>query len=36
MVGDLGDSIVGAVAVPIVSLSSVSGIAGLRSIVLVG
>ena len=36
IVRDLGDSIVGAVVVPIVSLSSVSGVAGLRSILLVG
>ena len=35
ILGDLGDSIFGAVAVTIVYLSSVSGVAGLRIIVLV-
>ena len=35
IVGDIGDEIVGAVVVPIVSLSSVSSVAGLRSTVLV-
>ena len=36
MVEDLGDAIVGAVAVPIVPFSSVSVVSALRSILLVG
>ena len=36
MVGDIINAIVGAVAVTIVSLYSVSGIAGLGSILMVG
>ena len=36
IVGDIVDAIFGAVSVPIFSLSSVSGVAGLRIIVLVG
>ena len=36
IVGDIGNAIVGASVVPLVSASSVSGVAVLRRIVLVG
>ena len=36
MVEDIGNATVGAIVVPIIPLSSVSGVSGLRSIVLVG
>ena len=36
MVGDLGFTIVGAIEAPIIYLSSVSGVAGLISIAMVG